>query len=73
MTRGGKREGSGRPLKNANGVRHTLTCRVKESNRLWLYQEKERTGKGVGDLVDLAVEVLQKHPEELPADKQEEP
>lgn len=56
MTRGGKREGSGRPSKTLGQLRQTLTCRVKESNRQWLYAQKKKTGVGVGDLLDLALD-----------------
>jgi hypothetical protein len=59
-------------MKTPGEMRNTLTCRIKESNRQWLLSEKERAGKGIGELVDLAVEVLQKHPEELPPDAEME-
>lgn len=65
MARGGWR-GGGRPPKTAGVKRILLGCRVKEDIRQWLYAEKDRTGQSVGELVDLAVEVLQEHPDRLP-------
>jgi len=67
VTRGGKRDGAGRPRKD-DGLRRHFGCRLKEDNIEWIQSEKERTGCSIGELVDLAVEVLQKHPEELPPD-----
>lgn len=63
MTRGGKREGAGRPRKS-NEARIHFGCRIKETNAEWIQSEKLRTGKSVGEITDLAIEVLQKHPEE---------
>lgn len=65
MPRGEKRAG-GRPPKSPNEVRQTLNCRVKPSTNEKISAFKEQTGCSIGELVDLAVEVLQKHPDELP-------
>lgn len=63
MTRGGKREGAGRPRKSEEARVH-FGCRLKETNAEWIQAEKERTGKSAGEIADLAIELLQKHPEE---------
>ncbi len=62
MPRGGSRKGSGRPLKTAGEKRDVLNCRIKASNKQWLEQERERVDRSIGELVDLAIEVLQTHP-----------
>lgn len=59
--RGGKRAGSGRPAKK--GSTKIRTVRLKEKNANWLESEAYRTGRGQGDIVDLAIETLQEHPE----------
>lgn len=69
--RGGKRKGAGRPRKSDEPRLH-FACRMKESNREWIKAESERTGYSMGELVDVAVEVLQEHPENLPPDAIEE-
>ena len=71
ITRGGKRKGAGRPRKSDEARLH-FACRMKESNRQWIKTESERTGWSMGEIADLAVEVLQKNPEELPADPESE-
>ena len=70
-SRGGKRKGAGRPRKSDEARLH-FACRMKESNREWIKTESERTGWSMGEIADLAVEVLQKNPEELPADPESE-
>lgn len=69
--RGGKRKGAGRPRKSDEPRLH-FACRMKESNREWIKTESERTGWSMGEIADLAVEVLQKHPDELPPDGETE-
>lgn len=69
--RGGDRGGR-RPLKTEGDPRLSFTCRIKESNKNWIKSESERTGWSIGELADLAVEILQKHPEELPPDAETE-
>lgn len=65
--RGGWR-GGGRPTIPDEQKRQTLTCRVSPDTKQWLEEQKQQTSMGIGELVDLAVEVLQKHPDELPPD-----
>lgn len=60
--RGGKREGAGRKPKK--GPTKLRTVRLKADIADWLEVESKRTGLSQGDIVDVAVEVLQKHPEE---------
>ena len=72
MPRGGWR-GGGRPPKTKGVKRTLLGCRVKDEVRNWLYSEKERTGYSIGELVDLAVETLQKCPEKLPITTENQP
>ena len=69
MPRGGWR-GGGRPKKDEGTVRELLGCRVKSPVKDWLYSEKERTGRSVGEIVDVAVELLQEHPERLTVEEQ---
>ncbi len=59
MPRGGKREGAGRPQKTPGEMRVTLNCRIRESLKDWLSNESERTGKSIGEIIDIAVERLQ--------------
>ncbi len=61
MPRGGWR-GGGRPPKTEGVKRTLLGCRVKDDVKNWLYAEKDRTGASVGEIVDLAVTVLQETP-----------
>jgi hypothetical protein len=71
MSRGGKREGAGRPTRaNREGKlpRIVLSCRVESETVAFLRQEEERTNKSIGKLVDLAIGVLKEHPEQLPPD-----
>lgn len=63
--RGGWR-GGGRPAIPEEQKRQTLACRVSPTTKQWLEEQKTQTGKGIGEIVDLAVEILQNHPEELP-------
>lgn len=64
--RGEKRAG-GRPPIAEEMKRQNLVCRVAPETKLWLEEQKSETDKSIGELVDRAVEVLQKHPEEIPA------
>jgi len=68
MTRGGARKGSGRKAKTQKEKRHPLNCLASYQTVVWINSERERTNKSIGELVDLAVEVLQEHPEKLPPD-----
>ncbi len=61
--RGGWR-GGGRPAISDDLKRQTLTCRVAPETKVWLENQKAEADKSIGELIDLAVEVLQKHPEE---------
>lgn len=58
MPRGGKREGAGRP--KIERARKTLSCRVKPETLDFLEEEKERTQKSLGEIVDEAVEEYKK-------------
>lgn len=61
--RGEKRAG-GRPPIAENKKRQNLVCRVAPETKLWLEGQKAETDRSIGELVDRAIEVLQKHPEE---------
>jgi hypothetical protein len=61
MPRGGWR-GGGRPPKAEGIKRDLLGCRVLPENKAWLYAERDRTGKSVGEIVDLAIDTLQASP-----------
>lgn len=50
----------------ANELRLNLSCRIKESNKRYLRVENIRTGLSVGQLVDLAIELLKNSPEHHP-------
>lgn len=74
MTRGGWRGGT-RPRKPDSERRVPVGCRVTFANKAWLEAEKDRTGQGIGLIVDSAIELLQGNPEkhfpgieEVPAD-----
>ncbi|WP_373531205.1 hypothetical protein [Vampirovibrio sp.] len=67
MTRGGKRDGAGRPTrsdKEGKQPKVVLSCRVEAETLAFLDSEKQRTDRSIGELTDLAVFLLQKHPEE---------
>jgi hypothetical protein len=68
MSPRGEKKAGGRPAMADELKRQTLTCRVAPETKHWLDTQKEQVGKGIGELVDLAVETLQKHPEEFPMD-----
>lgn len=72
MTRGGARKGAGRRQRTPEEKRHPLNCLVSFQSLAWVQSERERTGYSAGELVDLAIEILQKHPEELPPDVETE-
>jgi hypothetical protein len=63
--RGGWR-GGGRPPKEEGQLREHFGCRIKAANLTWLQETRERTVLSAGEIVDLAIELLQAHPEELP-------
>jgi|GEM_PF-3185647 len=73
--RGGKREGSGRPKREqreGKPPKVVLSCRVEAETVAFLKQEEQRTSKSIGELVDLAIEVLQENSEELPPNLESE-
>jgi hypothetical protein len=72
MSPRGEKKAGGRPAIAEELKRQTLTCRVAPETKQWLESQKEQGGKGIGELVDLAVEVLQKHPDELPPEAETE-
>lgn len=61
MPRGGNRPGSGRKLKD-DAPREVLNCRVRKDTKDWFTSERERTGRSLGELVDLAADTLQASP-----------
>ncbi len=62
--RGGTRPGAGRKAKK--GPTKLRSVRLKVANADWLENKSDEIGISQGDIVDLAIEVLQKHPKELP-------
>ena len=65
QTRGGARKGAGRPSLPDSDRRKTLNVRVKTETSVWLHAERERFGLSMGELVDIAIELLQEHPDIL--------
>jgi hypothetical protein len=62
MTRGGSREGAGRRRLSEADRRKQLSCRVNDATFQWLSSERDRTSASVGEIIDLAVTVLQEMP-----------
>lgn len=66
MARGGHRVGSGRPLKEENVRREPFSCRLKRGNIEWMRQQREQTGMSAGEIVDFAIDEIQKQGITLP-------
>ena len=62
--RGGWR-GGGRPLKEQGKPREHFGCRIKASNLAWIQEQREQLGLSAGEIIDLALELLQEHPKKL--------
>ena len=61
--RGGARANAGRKPKK--GPTKARTVRLKAANADWLKQQADKMDVGQGDIVDVAIETLQEHPEKL--------
>lgn len=56
MAKKGGDRGGRRPLKTEGDPRQPFSCRLRQSNLNWLTQERERTGKSAGEIVDHLIE-----------------
>lgn len=68
MPRGGKRENAGRRTrqeKHNKPAKKILSCRVEVQTLNHLKEIEESSSKSKGEIVDLAIELLQEHPEKL--------
>jgi hypothetical protein len=65
MVRGGARPGSGRPAKDVQDKRPPLNCRINPTHKVWLEEVRQQTEMGLGELVDIAIDLLRQHPERI--------
>ena len=72
MSPRGEKKAGGRPPIAEELKRVTLTCRVKPETKQWLENQKITIEKGIGEIVDQAIEVLQQHLDKFPLDAIEE-
>jgi len=57
-----KKHAGGRPSLPVELRRVTLTCRVTQETKYWLMQYKNDFNKGIGELIDIAIDNLKEHP-----------
>lgn len=60
MSRGGRREGAGRPAVRQEGKRVQLSISVSVETREWLREAAEQMGERMGEVVDSLVQHYRK-------------